>query len=81
MQLEAFPELFAVMPAADMADYIGVHRTTVYRAIDDGRLAALQIGRVWLVSKRSAEALFWKDGTRLKKHTRTSSNVRKSRVG
>lgn len=73
VDLAKFPELFQVLPASDMADYIGVHRGTIYRAIDEGRLAAVQVGRVWLVSKRSAEAIFWKPGTRRKMRARTTS--------
>lgn len=73
VDLAKFPELFQVLPASDMADFIGVHRTTIYRAIDEGTLAAVKVGRTWLVSRRSAEALFWRPGTRRKMRTRTTS--------
>lgn len=66
VDLTDYPELFNVLTAAATADHIGVHRDTVMDAINDGRVAAVQVKGIWLVSRRSAEALWWKPGTKQK---------------
>lgn len=76
-----YPELEAVKTAEAMAEFIGVYRSTIYRAIDDGRLAAVKCGKVWLVSVSSAKAVFWIPGTaRLKPRVRRCFS-RKIEVG
>lgn len=75
VDLTKFPELFEVLTAAATADHIGVHRDTVLNAINDGRVAAVQVGGIWLVAKRSAESLWWKPGTRRKIQRKCGSNV------
>lgn len=52
------PELFAVWTAAETARRTGKHRKTIENAINNGRVAALLVGGVWLVSKASAVALW-----------------------
>lgn len=74
INIHDYPELFKVLTAAETARYFGVHKKTVISAIDDGRLAAFQVGGIWLVSKRSAKKL-WGDKRRSIARPRDSSNV------
>jgi len=53
-----FPELSEVLTAAGVAAAFHVDRSTVLHAIVDGRLAAVLVGRIWLVSRRSAHGLW-----------------------
>jgi excisionase family DNA binding protein len=81
VDLAKFPELSQVLTLAETARYIGVHRTTVMKALDDGYIAAVQVGGIWLISKRSAESYWWKPGTRQKKRRKYSSHVLLSELG
>jgi excisionase family DNA binding protein len=35
------------MTVAEVADYLRVHRTTIYRMIASGELRPFKVGRVW----------------------------------
>lgn len=46
------------------ADYLQVHRETVYRYIRQGKLVASKLGRSYRVPKRSLDLLLWATRTR-----------------
>lgn len=46
------------------ADYLQVHRETVYRYIRQGKLVASKLGRTYRVPKRSLDLLLWATRTR-----------------
>lgn len=46
-----------MMTPEDVADWLQVHRHTVYRWIDEGRLPALRIGRVYRIPRAEVEAM------------------------
>ena len=46
----------------ELADRYGVHRTTIYREIWDGRLTRIQVARTHPVSRNVVEA--WRNGMR-----------------
>jgi excisionase family DNA binding protein len=46
------------------ADYLQVHRETIYRYIRQGKLVASKLGRTYRVPKRSLELLLWATRTR-----------------
>jgi excisionase family DNA binding protein len=47
----------AVMTVSEVAEYLHVHRITIYRLIEKGRLRPFRIGRVWRFERKALEAL------------------------
>lgn len=62
MPNKAKPEHFAVLEKVttvnEAAQLASVHRTTILYNIDAGNLAAVKIGKVWLISLESLKALY-----------------------
>jgi excisionase family DNA binding protein len=53
-----------VMTPEQAADYLQVHRETIYRYIRQGKLVASKLGRAYRVPKRNLDLLLWATRTR-----------------
>jgi excisionase family DNA binding protein len=51
-----------MMTPEDVADWLQVHRHTVYRWIEEGRLPALRIGRVYRIPRAEVLAMVKRQG-------------------
>lgn len=58
---QEYPELEQVVTMAEAARLVHMDPTTLRLAIDRGRVAALQCGRIWLVSVRSLQREYAND--------------------
>lgn len=56
--MDKYPELGMVVTMAEAARLVHRDRNTLRYAIDAGNLAAVQCGRVWLVSVRSLKECY-----------------------
>lgn len=55
--IETLPSVGGTISPSDLADWLGVHRTTVYRAIDRGELGAFKFGRQWRIPMSEIERI------------------------
>jgi len=50
------PQRTQIMTLAEMAKYLGVHKMTVYRMLQSGRLPGFKLGRQWRTKKDVLDA-------------------------
>jgi excisionase family DNA binding protein len=51
-----------VLTVTDVAAMLHVHRVTIYRLLEQRKLPAFKIGRIWRFDRREVEALFLRRG-------------------